>query len=161
VLLGAAAAIAVAACTEEPAGPPSPVESPAATDEILRRELVAAEADLVALYTVTRAAHPELADTLAAVEDRHRTHLAAVAASGSVAPVRRATSTGSPAPTDPQPPIAVDSAAALTALVTSEESAADARLRDCFRCEDPALAELVAAIAAGEAANAVLLPSTP
>jgi hypothetical protein len=159
VLLGAAVAIAIAGCTDEPVGRPGSAASAPTPDEVLRRELVAAEADLVARYAATRAAHPELADSLAAVEHRHRQHLAAVAASGPIALVRRAAPTPSTEPADPDPPISAEPGTALNALVTAERSAADVRLEDCLRCEDPALAELVAAIAAGEAANAVLLPA--
>jgi hypothetical protein len=66
-----------------------------------------------------------------------------------------------PTPTATVPPAAADPGTALGVLRVAEETAAEARLRDCLRCDDPALAELVAAIAAGEAANAVLLPAAP
>jgi hypothetical protein len=157
VLLGtAAAAITLAACTDQPAGTALPrAESPGA-DELLRRELVAAEAGLVALYSATRAAHPQLADVLTAFEDRHRRHFAALASSGRVAGATRA---ATPPPTATTAPVSADPAAALAAVRVAEEAAAKARLQDCLRCEDPALAELVAAIAAGEAANGVVLPS--
>jgi hypothetical protein len=170
VLLGATA-LAVAACTGEPAGAPRPSTSPPTRDQRLRREIAAAEADLVALYAATRAAHPELAEALGLVEDRHRHHSAAIGSSGPVAPAMRPTTetpdgasvTASPSPTPAVsiPPVAADPDAALSALRIAEETAAEARLRDCLRCEDPVLAELTAAIAAGEAANAVLLPVAP
>jgi hypothetical protein len=162
VLRYAAAAAAVTACTDEPteSSPTAPTPSP---DELLRRVVIAAEADLVALYAATRAAHPRLADALAPVEDRHRRHFAAVAASGRVAVVTRPAATEDPtsAPGSTMPtaaPVPTDPAAALDALRSAEQAAAEARLEDCLRCEDPALAEMVAAVAAGEAANAVLLP---
>jgi hypothetical protein len=164
VLLAAAAtAVAVAACTKDPADGSSPSAAPA-PDELLRRLVVAAEADLVALYASTAHAHPQLAVALGAVEDRHRHHFAAVAASGAVAAATRARSTADP--TSPSAgatatalPVPADPAAALAALRSAEEAAAQARLEDCLQCEDPALAELIAAVAAGEAANGVLLPA--
>jgi hypothetical protein len=164
LLATAATAVAVTACTKDPADGSSPSGAPPAPDEVLRRGVVAAEADLVALYASTAHAHPQLAVALGAVEDRHRRHFAAVAASGPVAAAER---TGPPAdPTFPSAgatatalPVPADPAAALAALRSAEEAAAQARLEDCLRCEDPALAELIAAVAAGEAANGVLLPA--
>jgi hypothetical protein len=161
VLLGAAA-LTVSACTDPTAGAPSTVPSSPTPDELLRRELVAAEADLVALYAATRVAHPELADALADVEQRHRRHGATVGSSGPVASAPRAEDqNASPAPSPVATSVAVDPdpVAALSALRSAEESAAAGRLQDCLRCEDSALAELVAAIAAGEAANRVLVPT--
>ena len=158
VLLGAtAAAITLAGCTDQPTGTAVPSAEPPGADELLRRELVAAEAGLVALYSATRAAHPELADVLAAFEDRHRRHFAAVASSGRVAGATRA---ATPPPTPTTAPVPGDPAAALAAVRVAEEAAAKARFQDCLRCEDSDLAELVAAIAAGEAANGVVLPSS-
>jgi hypothetical protein len=163
LLATAATAVAVTACTKDPADGSSPSGAPPAPDEVLRRGVVAAEADLVALYASTAHAHPRLAVALGAVEDRHRRHFAAVAASG---PVAAAVRTGPTAdPTSPSAgatatlPVPADPAAALAALRSAEEAAAQARLEDCLRCEDPALAELIAAVAAGEAANGVLLPA--
>jgi hypothetical protein len=164
LLATAATAVAVTACTKDPADGSSSSAAPPAPDELLRRVVVAAEADLVALYASTAHAHPQLAVALGAIEDRHRRHFAAVAASGEVA---AATRTGSTAdPTSPSVgatvtalPVPADPAAALAALRSAEEAAAQARLEDCLRCEDPALAELFAAVAAGEAANGVLLPA--
>jgi ferritin-like protein len=163
VLLSAAVAAAVTACTDEPAES-SPTPPPPSPDELLRRVVVAAEADLIALYAATRAAHPQLADALAPVEDRHRRHFDAVAASGRVAVATRPRATANPTQasataTPSAPPLPTDPAAALDALRSAEHTAAEARLKDCLSCKDPALAELVAAVAAGEAANAVLLSS--
>ncbi len=170
MLIVAAAAVTVTTCTDQPAGR-SPGAAPSAPDELLRREVVAAEADLITLYAAVKAAHPELAYVLAAVENRHRQHFAAVASSGRVAAAMRATRTPGPAtessgapqapiPAASAPPVPAEPTAALDALRVAEEAAAEARLGDCLRCEDPTLAELMAAIAAGEAANGVLLPST-
>ena len=169
VLFCAVAVGLVTGCTDEPAET-SPDAAQAAPDELLRREVVAAEADLIALYAAVQVAHPELADALNAVETRHRQHFAAIGSSGRVAAVTRGTGTpdapsASPDPTQAPGPAAsaasipADPTAALDALRVAEETAAETRLGDCLRCEDPALAELVAAIAAGEAANGVLLTS--
>jgi hypothetical protein len=172
MMLGGTALVA-AACTREPVGTLRPSATPPAPDERLRRVIVAAEAELVALYAATQVVHPQLAEVLALVEDHHRRHSAAVGSSGRVAPAVRPTSatpdgasatesaTPTPVATATDPPVAADPEAALRALRAAEENAAEARLRDCLRCEDPALAELVAAIAAGEAANSVLLPTAP
>ena len=158
MLQWAAAVAAVTACTDEPAES-SPTPPPASPDELLRRVVVAAEADLVTQYAATRATHQELADVLAAVEDRHRRHFAAVAASGRVAVATRPMATADPtsASATATPSVPTDPAVALDALQNAEQAAAEARLEGCLRCEDPALAELLAAVAAGEAANAVLL----
>jgi hypothetical protein len=153
MLIFAAAAIVVTGCTDQPAGR-LPSNAPAAPDELLRRKVVAAEADLVALYAAARAAHPRFGDALAAVETRHRQHFAAVASSGRVALTNRA-----PRPTASALSVPAEPAAALDTLRSAEERATEARLGDCLRCADPDLAELLAAIAAGEAANSVLLPS--
>ena len=175
-MLGGTALVA-AACTREPAGALRANATPTTPDERLRRAIAAAEAELVGLYAATLVVHPELAEVLALVEDHHRRHSAAIGSSGRVAPAVRPTSAlpagGSatvsatptpvptPVPTATDPPVAADPEAALRVLRAAERTAAEARLRDCLRCEDPALAELVAAIAAGEAANSVLLPTAP
>ena len=171
-MLGGTALVA-AACTREPAGALRANAAPTTPDERLRRAIAAAEAELVGLYAATRVVHPELAEVLALVEDHHRRHSAAIGSSGRVAPAFRPTSalpaggsatesaTPTPVPTATDPPVAADLEAALRGLRAAERTAAEARLRDCLRCEDPALAELVAAIAAGEAANSVLLPTAP
>jgi hypothetical protein len=170
VLLGAGAA-ALAGCTGQASGPASPSPAAPAPDERLRRAVAVAEAELVALYAAARAAHPDLADALAQVEARHRKHSAAIGASGRMAPVPRrmvaepastagsatATPTPTPTPSPTVPAIPGDPAQARRTLLRAEEQAAVARLQDCLNCEDAALAELLAAIAAGEAANAVLL----
>jgi hypothetical protein len=171
-MLGGTAFVA-AACTREPAGTLRPSATPPTPDERLRRVIAAAEAELVALYAATRVVHPQFAEVLALVEDHHRRHSTAVGSSGRVAPAVRPTSATpdgasatesampTPVPAATDPPVAADPEAALRALRAAEQNAAEARLRDCLRCEDPALAELVAAIAAGEAANSVLLPTAP
>jgi hypothetical protein len=53
--------------------------------------------------------------------------------------------------------VPVDPAQALAAVRIAERAAAEARVADCLRSEDPELAQLLAAVAACEAAHDVLL----
>jgi len=175
-VLLAAAASSLAACTgddETPApNPPAPPEP----DELLRAEVADAERDLVALYEATAATHPALAAQVRPFTARHRRHLDAVEASGPVATPPAATAPGSAAaspasspgvqgaspagtsPPAPSPPAVPDGPAdALAALRTAERTAAGARVTECVRAQDGTLAELLASIAACEAAHDVLL----
>jgi hypothetical protein len=165
VLLGAAAA-SLAACTGDDPTPSPTAGAPDRTDPdaLLRAEVTSAERDLLARYQATVAAHPALAAQLAPFSARHRRHLDAVETSGPVAtPAPTSPGTGPPgtpsaAPTPIAPPaVPADPGQALTALRGAERAAADARVADCLRSEDPELAQLLAAVAACEAAHDVVL----
>jgi hypothetical protein len=168
VLLGAAAA-SLAACTGDDRPPPATEGSPSRPepDALLRTEVTSAERDLLALYQATVSTHPALAAQLAPFSARHRRHLDAVETSGPVAtpaptsasaPGTGPPGTPSAAPTPVAPPaVPADPAQALTALRAAERAAADTRVADCLRSEDPELAELLAAVAACEAAHDVVL----
>ncbi|MGH8777330.1 MAG: hypothetical protein ACRDWI_20085, partial [Jiangellaceae bacterium] len=55
------------------------------------------------------------------------------------------------------PPVPADPDEAVAALQAAERAAAEARIAGCVRSEDGALAELLASIAACEAAHGALL----
>jgi hypothetical protein len=149
VLLAIAAA-SLTACTNGPASTPAQTVSPSPEpDALLRGEVAAAERNLLASYDATMARHPALAAQLAPFRARHRRHLNAVEASGVVA-------TRQPSATQ-TPPVPDDPGEALTVLRTAERNAAGARLAQCLRSEDAAVAELLAAAAACEAAHDTLL----
>lgn len=130
----------------------------------------------MALYEATAAAHPALAAQVRPFTTRHSRHLATVEASGVVATPPAGTATGSGAaspasspavqgtspagtsPPAPSPPaVPAGPADALAALRTAERGVAGARVTDCVRAQDGTLAELLASIAACEAAHDVLL----
>jgi hypothetical protein len=168
VLLGAAA-VSLAACTGDDRPPPTTEGSPSLPepDALLRGDVAEAERELLALHRATVSTHPALAAQLAPFSARHRRHLEAVEASGPMAtpaptsasaPGTGPPGTPSTAPTPVAPPaVPADPAQALTALRAAERAAADARVADCLRSEDPELAELLAAVAACEAAHDVVL----
>ncbi|MBD0292010.1 MAG: hypothetical protein ICV70_00350 [Jiangellaceae bacterium] len=162
----------LAACTgkQQQRRSPTPAPGSVTPDERLRRELVAAEQRMLALYAATAAAHPGLAARLDPFQERHRRHLTAIELSGAVASPPASTSAPSPgAPSatgtsgtaglghGAQPAVPADAAAAVAALRAAEQAAAAARLQDCLRCTDDLFAELVAAVGACEAAHGSLL----
>jgi len=172
VLFGAAAmslSAYVAACTDDDPTPSPTADAPDRPDPdaLLRAEVTSAERDLLVLYRATVSTHPALAAQLASFSARHRRHLDAVETSGPVA--TPAPTSGSAPGTGPPgtpsatatpvapPAVPADPAQALTALQAAERAAADARVADCLRSEDPELAELLAAVAACEAAHDVVL----
>ena len=175
VLLGAAAA-SLAACTGDDRPPPVTEGSPSRPepDALLRAGVAEAERELLALHRATVRTHPALAALLAPFSARHRRHLEAVEESGPMA--TQQSSTAAPSGTAPSgsanassaptasasapggtPVVPVDPAQALAAVRIAERAAAEARVADCLRSEDPELAELLAAVAACEAAHDVLL----
>ena len=168
VMLGAAAA-SLAACTGDDGQPPATEASPSGPepDALLRADVAEAERELLALHRATVSTHPALAAQLAPFSARHRRHLEAVEASGPMAtpaptsasaPGTGPSGTPSTPPTPVAPPaVPADPAQALTALRAAERAAADARVADCLRSEDPELAVLLAAVAACEAAHDVVL----
>ncbi len=175
VVLVGVAALSLAACTGEPSSPPSDRPSPPEPDALLRGDVAAAERALLALYAATSVQHPTLAERLAPFAAHHAQHLAVVESSGPVATPAPSTplSTDSPRPdstgpaggsptadTTPTPAVPAELAAALEAVRAAERVAADGRIADCLRSEDLALAEILAAVAACEAAHDVLLGET-
>lgn len=132
---------------------------------------------MLALYAATGAQHPTLADRLLPFAVRHGRHLAVVESSGPVTTPVPSTPAGTASPgrdgesptlaasptpeAVPRPDVPADLAAAVAALRAAERAAADARIADCLRSEDRALAEVLAAVAACEAAHDVLLGQEP
>jgi hypothetical protein len=157
VLLGAAAAW-LAACTGDDGRPPATEASPSGPepDALLRADVAEAERELLALHLATVSTHPALAAQLAPFSARHRRHLEAVEASGPMATPQPSTAAASP-PGGTPPAVPADAAQALAAVRTAERAAGAARIADCLRSEDPELAELLAAVAACEAAHDVVL----
>jgi hypothetical protein len=165
VLMGAAA-VSLAACTGQPSPPPD-VDPPPEPDALLRSHVAAAERALLALYAATSGQHPRLADRLLPFAVRHSLHLAVVESSGPVTPPTPSTPAGTASPAldgtspsteaTPTPDVPADLTAAVAALRDAERAAADGRMADCLRSEDRALAEVLAAVAACEAAHDVLL----
>jgi hypothetical protein len=159
LVLLAATAVPLAACTaDDPAV--SPTQGTADRpdpDALLRVEVATAERGLLALHEATVVTHPGLAAQLAPFTERHRRHLDAIGTSGPVATPASTPGASSPATPPTTPAVPADPAQALAAVRTAERGAADARIGDCLRSEDPLLAELLAAVAACEAAHDVLL----
>ncbi|HZY28958.1 MAG TPA: hypothetical protein VFE49_11970 [Jiangellaceae bacterium] len=170
VLLGTAA-ISLAACTGAPSPPTDQVPPPPEPDALLRGRVAAAERTMLALYAATSAQHPTLADRLLPFAVHHGRHLAVVESSGPVTTATPSTPAGTASPgrdgesptpeAVPRPHVPADLAAAVVALRAAERAAADARIADCLRSEDRPLAEVLAAVAACEAAHDVLLGQEP
>jgi hypothetical protein len=166
VIVGAAA-VSLAACTGDVSPPPADEPPAPEPDSVLRDRVVAAERTLLALYAATAARHASLSEWLLPFAVRHGRHLAIVAASGPAArpvpstPASTASAVrtgGWPTPEPAQTPdVSADLATAVAALRAAERAAADDRFADCLASEDGALAEILAAVAACEAAHDVLL----
>ena len=166
VIVGAAAA-SLTACTGDVSPPAADDPPPPEPDAVLRGRVVSAERTLLALYAATAARHPSLSERLLPLAVRHGRHLAVVETSGPTAPPVPSTSAptaspgrtdGSPTPESVQTPdVSTDLATAVAVLRAAERAAADDRIADCLDSEDGALAEILAAVAACEAAHEVLL----
>ncbi|HEU0213117.1 MAG TPA: hypothetical protein VFR13_03460 [Jiangellaceae bacterium] len=165
VLVGAAA-VSLTACTGN-VSPPADDPPPPEPDAVLRGRVVGAERALLALYAATAARHPSLSERLLPFAVRHGRHLAVVETSGPTAPPEPSISAptaspgrtdGSPTPEPVQTPdVVADLTTAVAVLRAAERAAADDRIADCLDSEDGVLAELLAAVAACEAAHEVLL----
>ncbi|HKB30359.1 MAG TPA: hypothetical protein VKD26_05915 [Streptosporangiaceae bacterium] len=151
-LLAAAGCGAPAAATP-PAGRPS--------DVTILREAIAAKNNLIGLYTAVRAVHPELASQLDPLLTDNTAHLAELnrrliePAHPPSPPTGRARGR-SPSPA----PVPGSRSAALATLRTAERSAAAAAVGQ-LRTVTPSLAQLLASIAACEAAHAAALAAPP
>jgi hypothetical protein len=154
-------------CTSAPAADsPSPQGEPdrvRAIDLAVVDSALAASQDLAKRYAATLTAFPELAGVLAPLEAEHAAHIAALDTTPASAP--GAASTESTAPTPPVPTgsavpsvpsvpaIQRDAVAALTA---AERASAAARVADLL-ASSPAVARLLASIAACQATHAAVL----
>ena len=118
----------------------APTNSPA-PDEALRATCARAEADLIALYDATIAAHPNTPG-LSKIRDEHAAHFEAFGVDSNPSAA---------------PNVAQSQSQALKDLQKAEQVAAEARTADCVAVGDAALARLIALIAASEAAHAVAL----
>ena len=122
-------------------------------DDALRRQAAADEQRLLAAYTATAAAHPQLAATLAVPWQQHREHAARLAdsarASGGM--------NGAPsAPAPSAPAVPAGAGAAVRALATLERAVAAAR-RDACAAAGRGLAPLLGTLAAAELVHADVL----
>jgi hypothetical protein len=140
------AGAALVACTPgtEPDGPlpPPPVDP----DVALREQATARESALIAAYDAAIAGAPALAGRLAPLRAEHAAHLAALQE-----PAAGATA-GGPATTMPVRPARPTTAT----LVAAERSAARAHALGA-RTASPALAQVLASLAASEASHEIAL----
>ena len=150
--LGAGALSPLAGCTKTPSSAPSPQREPdpvRAVDLAAVARALATSQDLTARYAAAIAAFPDLAGLLVPLEAEHAAHVAALdttPASGTAAPPS-STASG------PAPAVAGE---ALAALAAAERASAAARVADLLAAS-PAVARLLASIAACQAAHAAVL----
>jgi len=160
-VLVAAGLLTLSGCTTARDPEPPPVDP----DVAIRAEVAADVRRLSGMYDEALAAHPALQAELAPLASETAAHLHAVApspATSSASPTTSETATDPPT-TDagtpsPFPSSAVPATPGATRqwLAAAEGSAADLRVRQIGGAS-PALARLVAAIGASEAAHAALL----
>ena len=150
--VGTGALSPLAGCTKAPAAAPSPQREPdpvRAVDLAVVARALAASQDLAARYAATIAASPDLAGLLVPLAAEHAAHVAALdttPASGTAA---------APSSTAPGPaPVAPGEA--MAALAAAERASAAARVDDLL-ASSPAVARLLASIAACQAAHAAVL----
>ena len=151
-MLLALAVAAATGCDERPA--PTPVPPRPDPDVALRREVAADVRKLLSSYQATLTVHPGLEGQLRPLISDHGVHLRALR----TGPAVNASPRGTPFPAGTSTPAGVPRAlrAAQTALARLEQDAADRRVRQ-LATASPALARLLAAIGASEAAHSALL----
>jgi hypothetical protein len=152
-LLAAGAGIAVAGCTGGESTDPTPSGSPD-PDSGLVQAAIARERVLLAGYAAAAAADPATADLLAEAATRHEVHLSRLLETGAAADPP-ATATASPSASSTMPASPPPTPAELR---RAERSAAGAGLVAVPQATDPALAGLLASIAASESASAAVTP---
>lgn len=145
VVLGAS--WGVAACTSDPPPEPDTSSTDGAApdaDAGIRATVAGDEAELIARYEATIAAHPELADTLTPLRDEHLAHAEAM---GSNRPEAGGFAE----------PVPATRGQALAALIEAEQQAVALRTSACEASIDTDLARITALIAASEAGHAEFL----
>ena len=125
----------------------------AAPDVAVLHHAIATEQALIARYHAALAGSPGLAGTLGPLLAQHREHLARLTSMLIVPATPRATSRP---PASARPGPARPRAATLAALEAAETDAASSLVRR-LALAPPALAQLLASIAASEASHALLL----
>jgi hypothetical protein len=125
----------------------------AAPDVAVLHHAIATEQALIARYHAALAGSPGLAGTLGPLLAQHREHLARLT-SMLIAP---ATPRATPRPTASTPPGPAQPRAATLAALEAAETAAASSLVRRLALAPPALAQLLASIAASEASHALLL----
>lgn len=160
-VLGASAltALAVAGVAGCAAGQPWPWAAPprSAPDVGVLRDVIAAEATMIARYTSVLAAFPALSRTAAPLLAEHRSHLAQLRA-WLVIPRGAGPSASAAArvPVRRPPPVPASPAAAVAYLRAAERGQAAALVR-WLVAVPPSLAQLLASIGASEATHAAAL----
>ena len=155
VLVGAGL-LAVAACSSG-AEPQPPEPDP---DLPIRALAVDGVRGLVAMYDAVSRAHPGLRTELAPLAAETAAHLSALEPRASSPTASTGTSTSPSATASPPVTVPSSAAAARTALVRAERHEAELRVTQ-LAAASPALARLLAAIGASEAAHATLLRRGP
>ena len=139
VLLGV-----LVACTADPSpGPTATSSGPGPEpDATVRADVAQQEADLIALYDATLAAHPDLTEALTPIRAEHAAHAEAMGVT-----------------TTATPPASVASVRgeALANLIEAEQQAVALRTAACEACAEADLARTTALIAASEAGHAEFL----
>jgi hypothetical protein len=150
--VGVGALAALPGCTSGPRAPDpaSPRREPDPDIAVVARALTAS-VELARRYAATAAALPELSGVLGPLAGEHAAHIDALG--GAPTPVPTAPR---PAPSSPAPPMGPTEA--LAALAAAERASAAARVADLLPAS-PAVARLVASIAACQATHAMILGS--
>ena len=148
-------ALAVTAC-----GVPEALRKPPGLSASVRtlRASISAEQALVDSYHDVVRRFPQLSGRLNSFLAQHEQHLAQLRGRLVVPPHVTMSPLPSPAPASPGPASAGSPEAAVTLLVRAEQTAAAAQLGR-LKSAPPALAQLLASIAASEATHAVALTS--
>src|SRR5699024_4739428 len=120
-------------------------------DARLRWDALRTERDLAALHTATAQTHADYREALSTYADLHDQHVNALRAEG---PLPRLAGAFEQATPPDVPPTASE---AVAAIVSAEQSAADALLAACESCQGPRLASVLATTAASDAGIAALM----
>lgn len=163
-LAGLGIGVLATGCTKAPAADlPSPrreADRDRDVDLVVVSRALAASQDLARRYAATVAAFPELTAALAPLEIEHAAHIAALDTTpppaAPPAPSRAASaSSGTASPASS--PVTPGEASAV--LAAAERASAGARVADLLTCS-PAVARLLASIAASQVTHAAVLAPT-
>ncbi len=142
--LAVSAVGALTACGSTAGTPLAPTADLPADGDLVYLDVATSERNLIARYTETLAAHPQLAPGLQPLLQQHEEHLAA---------------TGVQVPDPPTLAPPSDIRSALGALRQAELTAAVERRASCQRASEPELVRTLTFIAASEASHIAVLKS--